>query len=56
MSFCANLEVVEITECACKAIDPHTAKAYKRVIDFNNNSGSLSGNDLAHFETVLKKR
>ena len=55
MSFSANPKIIQVTDSPCKTIDPHKKKAYKREIDFDDDSGNSSYNDLPHIETILKK-
>ena len=55
MSFSANPKIIQVKDCPCKTIDPHKIKAYKREIDFDDDSGNSSYNDLPHIETILKK-
>ena len=55
ISFSTIPEITEVTDSPCKTIDPHKMKAYKREIDFDDDSGNSSDNDLPHIETILKK-
>ena len=55
MSFSTNPEIIQVADSPCRTIDPHKMKACKREIDFDDDSGNSSYNDLPNIETILKK-
>ena len=54
MSFSTNPEIIEVTDSACKKIEPLKTKTYKREIDSDDDSEDSSDKDLPHIETILE--